>query len=265
MRRLSNSRDNLPDDGALQGFDSLASEGDLLTPPPDAIGSLRPFGRDLPEQRLGTILVPDGSAGGPELERAAALAVSGRRLDAIALLRQVIEEQPTAVEARISLAQLHGSVGDFEEAIDELTQALDRGAAMAPTLVLRGAFHAQAHQGTDAERDFRAAIKKDPSYWPAYRYLGATRLRKGAVREAVAVLREAHSLAPQDAESALFLGEALVAQGELDEGRTILSAAVELGPRDPRGYLLLGRLLDRLGRTDEAMAMHRKAREVTTT
>ena len=122
MRRLSNSRDNLPDDGALQGFDSLVAEGDLLTPPPDAIGSLRPFGGDLPEQRLGTILVPDGSAGGPELERAAALAVSGRRLDAIALLRQVIEEQPTAVEARISLAQLHGSVGDFEEAIDELTR-----------------------------------------------------------------------------------------------------------------------------------------------
>lgn len=265
MRRLSNSRDNLPDDGALQGFDSLAQEGDLLTPPPDAIGSLRPFGRDVPEQRLGSILVPGGPTGGPELARAAALAASGRRLDAIALLRQVIEEQPKGVEARISLAELYGSSGDLEEAIRELTHALDRGAEKAPTLVLRGAFHAQAQQGKDAEQDFREAIKQDPSYWPAYRYLGVTRLRKGAGREAIAVLREAHSLAPQDPESALFLGEALLAQGELDEGRQVLSVAVELGPRDPRGYLLLGRLLDRLGRTEEAMAMHRKAREVTTT
>ncbi len=263
MRRLSNSRDNLPDDQALQCFDSLAQEGDLLTPSLDAIGSLRPFGRDVPEQRLGTMLTP-GTFGGSELERAAALAASGRRLDAIALLRQVIEEQPKAVDARVSLAELHGSAGDWDEAIDQLSQALESGAAKAPILVLRGAFHAQANQSKDAERDFRAAIDRDPSYWLAYRYLGVTRLRKGASREAIAVLREAHSLAPQDAESALFLGEALLAQGELDEGQQVLSMAVELGPRDPRGYLLLGRLLDRLGRTDEAMVMHRNAREVTT-
>ena len=263
MRRLSNSRDNLPDDQALQGFDSVTLEGDLLSPSLDAIGSLRPFGRDGPEQRLGTPLGA-GTGGGSELERAAALAASGRRLDAMALLRQLIEAEPTAVQARVSLAELHGSAGDWDEAIDQLTQALDWSAAKAPILVLRGAFHAQIKQSKDAERDFREAIVQDPSYWLAYRYLGVNRLRTGASREAIAVLREANSLAPQDAESALFLGEALLAHGEIDEGQRVLSQAVLLGPRDPRGYLLLGRLLDRLGQTDEAMVMHRKAREVPT-
>ncbi|MSR03627.1 MAG: tetratricopeptide repeat protein [Gemmatimonadetes bacterium] len=263
MRRLTNSRDNLPDDQALLGSDPLTQEGDLLTPSLDAIGSLRPFGRDVPEQRLGTILTPDAAAGASALRRSATLAGAGRRLDAIALLRQVIEEGPDAVEARVALAELHGSASDWEAALAELTLALDGGATAAPTLVLRGAFHAQAGQTREAERDFREAVKQDPSYWLAYRYLGSTRLRNGASREAIEVLREAHSLAPQDAESALLLGEALLAHGELVEGHRVLLLAIELGPRDPRGFLVLGRLLDRLGRTDEAMAMHRKAREVT--
>ena len=125
MRRLSNSRDNLPHDETLQGFDSLAQEGDLLTPSLDAIGSLRPFGRDVPEQRLGTILTA-GSADGTELARAAALAASGRRLDAMALLRQLIGERPKAVDAMVSLAELHGLAGDWDEAIEQL----DRGKAI---------------------------------------------------------------------------------------------------------------------------------------
>ncbi len=263
MRRLTNSRDNLPDDQALLGPDPLTQEGNLLTPSLDAIGSLRPFGRDVPEQRLGPILHPDSAAEASALSRAANLAAAGRRLDAIALLRQVIEDGPDPVEARVALAELHGSAGDWEAGLGELTEALKGGAAVAPTLVLRGAFHAQAGQTREAERDFRDAMKQDPTYWLAYRYLGLTRLRKGAGRDAVEVLREAHSLAPQDPESALLLGEALLAQGELAEGHGVLLLAIELGPRDPRGYLVLGRLLDRLGRTDEAMAMHRKAREVT--
>ncbi len=263
MRRLINSRDNLPDEGALEGFPTLALEGDLPSASLDAIGSLRPFGRDITEQRVAAVPA-SGPASPGELVRAAALAASGRRLDAIALLRQVIAADPKATEARISLANLHGTAGDWDLAIDQLSEALARGAAKAPTLVLRGAFHAQANQADAAERDFREAVQQDPSYWPAYRYLGVTRLRQGAGREAIRILRDARSMAPQDPECALFLGEALLAQGELDEGHQVLSAALDLDPRDPRAYLLLGRLLDRLGRTDEAMVMHRKAHDGTT-
>jgi Flp pilus assembly protein TadD len=263
MRRIANSRAGLPDPADFEGFVPTSLEGDPTEPGPDAIASLRPFGRDIPDQRL-PAAVNDGSPDDREPARARALAGRGRRLDAIIVLREFLRERPRLVEPRLSLAELLAEGGDHDGAIDELSTALGVAADGAPVLVRRGALYARMGQPKDAERDFREAIKRDPKHWPAYRYLGVTRLRLGRPEDAEAALREAITLAPQDPETVLYLGETLLSQGRLEAAFDELRRAVELAPSDPRGFTLLGRLFDRLGRTDEAMAMHRKATEVTT-
>ncbi len=263
MRRLTNSRSAPVEPSSLEGFDPTTLEGDVDVAAPDAIGSLRPFGRDVPEQRLApaATAAPGEDA---ELPRIRALAEGGRRLDAILALRKLVAADPHQIEPRVELARQLADAAEWDEAIEQLTIAIERAAEPAPILVRRGALYAQQGQPKDAERDFRDATKRDPSHWPAFRYLGVTRLRLGAAGEAIGVLREALSLAPQDPESVLYLGEALLTQGQFDEAHTTLERAVALLPTDPRGYTLLGRLFDRLGITDEAMGMHRKAREVAT-
>jgi len=263
MRRLTNSRSAHPDASSLEGFDPISLEGDLAAPAPDAIGSLRPFGRDIPEQRLVPAATPV-AGDDEELIRIRALAERGRRLDAILALRKLLDADPARIGPRVELARQLADASEWEEAIEQLTLAIERAAEPAPILVRRGALYAQQGQPKEAERDFRDATRRDPSHWPAFRYLGITRLRLGAAGEAIGVLREALSLAPQDPESVLYLGEALLTQGQLDEAHETLERAVAMLPTDPRGYTLLGRLFDRLGMTDEAMGMHRKAREVAT-
>lgn len=265
MHRLHNTRASHADAGQLDGLPDLSRlEGDLDRVGPDAIPSLRPFGRDIPEQR-----VPDTpSAGSPDpgspVDRALAVAARGRRLDAIILLRDQVRLDPRDPGPRLALAELLEASGELEEAVTELTAALTQVRDRAPALVRRGAVHARLGLSKTAEEDFRAAIRSNASYWQAYRYLGNTQLRLGRAEEAVATLRDALNLAPQDPETVLYLGEALLKAGQLEDAFGELTRAVELAPADPRGYTQLGRLFDRLGRTEDAMAMHRKAREVTT-
>src|SRR5438034_86258 len=101
--RLRHSRTSDPD---LEGFDRLDLEGDPIVPTPDAVASLRPFGRDLPDPALGT---PGEAGQTPEqaiVARAVALAARGRRLDATQVLRQFLAEPGPGVEARMLLADL---------------------------------------------------------------------------------------------------------------------------------------------------------------
>lgn len=266
MRRLTNSRASHPDSADLEGFESTRLEGDPIeaTPGSDAIASLRPFGRDVAESGLCDSDLLDGRADERELAIARALAARGRRLDAVISLRKLVADRPELVEPRVELASLLAGAGELEAAVEELGATLDIASSPAPILVLRGSLHAQMGRPREAEGDFREAIRRDVKHWPAYRYLGVTRLRLGAAGDAIELLREALTLAPQDPEAMLYLGEALLTQGELEEADRFLTQAVAAAPADPRGYKLLGRLFDRRGLTDEAMAMHKKAREATT-
>jgi Flp pilus assembly protein TadD len=263
MRRLHHARSLDPDPVSLEGFDSLILIGDASATTPDAASSLRPFARDVPEPGLGRVEPDARPHDETMMQRAETLARLGRRAEAVMVLRQLLEDQPTHVGARVAIAALLEAGEDPDAALEELTRALGVPSAGVEVLVQRGALYARTGQAARAERDLREAIRRDPSYCPAYRYLGITLLRRGVPADAVTVLREAERLAPDDAEAQLALGEALGAIGRLTEALETLRRAGALAPKDPRPYKLLGRVLDRMGRSDEALAMHRKAREIT--
>lgn len=262
MRRLHTSRDPDPDEASIQGFDSLLLEGDPLIPTPDAVSSLRPFGRDLADPGIGPVAPFEESADHSGLARAERLASGGRRLEATQVLLQLVADRPDHAAARIALADLLEDAGDPEAALDQLSDALRTGTDQAAVLIRRGALHARMGRAKLAERDLRSAVSADPSNGAAYRYLGITLLRRGLMGEAVGVLRDAQRLAPDDGDVKLALGEALAADGQVAEALAAMEGATRATPGDPRTWTAFGRLLDRLGRTEEALAMHRKAREL---
>lgn len=262
MRRLHTSRDPDPDAASIQGFDSLLLEGDLRTPTPDAVSSLRPFGRDLADPGIGPVPVRGGASEPPILLRARQLAEDGRRLEATQVLLQFVADHPDGTEARMALADLLDEAGDQDGALDQLTEALRAETDRAGVLIRRGALHARMGRAALAERDLRAAVGADSSNGLAYRYLGTTLLRRGLTGEAIGVLRDAERLAPDDGDVKLALGEALAADGQVAEALSTMEAATRTTPSDPRPWTAIGRLLDRLGRSEEALTMHKKAREL---
>src|SRR2546426_893609 len=143
MRRLRNSRAPDADGGDLDGSDLLDLEGDPIEPAADEIGALRPFGREL----SGAVLVGaplDLPEADRVLRRATELVSLGRRLDALLLLRQSLEECPGASAARMLLAEVLEQGGDTEEALSQLTAALTDASDPLPILVRLGALYARS-------------------------------------------------------------------------------------------------------------------------
>lgn len=264
MRRFRNSRASEPDPSLLEGFAPLALEGDLVERGLDSIVSLRPFGWTVPDPGVIASVAQDSAPEQRGFDEARELARRGRRLEAMQGLRLVLQKEAGAIEPRLLLARLLEEGDDIEDAIKQLSIALERVGDRPEILVARGALYARTGRAGAAEGDFRRAISQDPSHYPAYRYLGTTLVRRGLLAEGIEVLREAISLAPQDHEALLHFGEALATQGRLEDALGALERASDLAPGDPRSYTVRGRVLDRLRRTEEALEMYRKAREVQT-
>jgi Flp pilus assembly protein TadD len=263
MRRLRNSRAPEPDELAIEGFDRMELEGDAIEPVADEIPWLRPFGADVPGP---VIPLGDGDAEPESVSvprQAFELAELGRRLDAVLLLRRYLDDTPQDAGVRAQLAALLDQQGEAEAALDELGRALLDATDPVVILVMRGDLLARVGRTAEAERELRDAIRRRPEYAPAHFHLGLALHRRGLGAEAAEAFRTALTCAPGDPEATYYLGEALQAQGELPAALQALERAAALAPADPRSYKLMGRVLDRMGRTDEAMAMHKKAREVT--
>ena len=263
MHRLRNSRAPDSDEAALEGFDRLDLEGDAIGPVGDEIASLRPFGADIP----GLPLAGGAAAREPEEVRvprqARELALLGRRLDAVLLLRRYLEEAPGDGAVRALLAELLDEGGEPEPALEELGRALDDALDPVPLLVHRGALLARSGRTAEAEHDLREAIRRRPAFAPGHFHLGVALLRRGLAGDAASALREALRWDPDNADATYYLGEALQSQGDLPAALAALERAAALAPANPRSYKLMGRMLDRMGRTDEARAMHQKAREAS--
>lgn len=261
MRRLRNSRSPEPDEAALEGFDRTDLEGDPVGPVVDELPWLRPFGADVPGHSLPVAAAPDEPEGLRVPRRARELVLSGRRLDALLLIRRHLDDAPDDAVVRTLLAELLDESGDPEAALDELSLALSHAAEPVPVLVHRGAILARRGRTAEAEQDLRDAIRRNPAHAPAHFHLGLALLRRGRGGDATAALRESLRHAPDDPDATYYLGEALEAQGDLSGALTTLERAAALAPELSRTYKLMGRLLDRLGHTDQARAMHQKARE----
>lgn len=124
-----------------------------------------------------------------------------------------------------------------------------------------GLFHAERGQDAKAEAEYRAAIKLEAGFAPAYVNLAdlyrATR-REG---EAEAVLLQGLGQRPRDASLTHALGLLRVRQGRPDEALRLLARAATLSPDNPRyAYVLAVAQHDR-GQPGEARATLAQALE----
>jgi len=117
----------------------------------------------------------------------------------------------------------------------------------------RGIVHSEFGRIDEAEKEFREALRLDPTYAEASNNMGNTRLKQGKLDEAVEFFRQAITRRPQFADAHNNLGLALLQKNLLDEAIRHLQAAVEIKAEFADAHNNLGYALLQKGRLEEAL------------
>lgn len=233
------------------------------------------------------------SAIAERLQRAVQCHEAGRRDEAEALYRGILQEAPQQPHALHLLGVLLHQAGRHHEAIDLINRALAAhgphpifhsnlaAAYLAVGLLSEAATHcrealrlkpdlADAHNNLGvalrrqgqleaAEVAFREALRFNPRHVDARCNLGAVLHRRGHLAEALARLEEAVRLAPRHAQAHNDLGGVLLACARPEQAEPHLREAIRLRPAFAEAHSNLGLALRDLHQTDEAMHCFREA------
>lgn len=153
------------------------------------------------------------------------------------------------VLAHVCLAEGFLKQNRASEALPEAEQALAAEPARYEALVTKGRALALSGKLSDAATTLEAAIAGDESRAEARRELARVRLQLGQREAALALLRAARSLDPDDPMLAFELGEAV---GPTREGADALRAAVAIRPGFAAAHAKLAIAAIALGQLDEA-------------
>jgi tetratricopeptide (TPR) repeat protein len=138
--------------------------------------------------------------------------------------RRILAADPSRADARHSLGLIYFQRGQFQDAVAELSEA----------------------------------VELSPGSAAAHNHLGAAMVQMGELAAAVTELRKATELDPGSAEAHFNLGCALRAQHDPAAALASFQRAVELGPDFAPAWFNLGNELRQQKRLDDAMAAFRR-------
>ena len=204
------------------------------------------------------------------LREASRLRSEGRVEEAIAAYRKLLAAKPDLADSWYNLGWLEKRARRFEEALEAYGRALKLGVAQPEEVHLNRAviYSDHLHRPEDAERELRAALKRNAAFVPALLNLGNLLEDRGDRDGARTAYAQALGADP-DCHLALARLAGLSHAAELDEAlasrlRSALGRDVAPADRADLGFALAS-LLDAAGHYDEAFevaaAANRASRE----
>lgn len=178
-------------------------------------------------------------------------------------LEQIIADDPQDLQARISLGNAYIADGRYQDAIDQLDQALElssdneqRGIYMGLGLAYIG--EDEKTQAADyftkvAEiSEASGGISRDRVLETAYYYLGKLALEDGRADDAVDFLKKAVGVEGSDSDALYLLGEAFEAQGDHEQAVQAYKLALSFVPGYREAYEGLARAYEAQGQPERA-------------
>ncbi|HXH05809.1 MAG TPA: tetratricopeptide repeat protein [Vicinamibacterales bacterium] len=231
------------------------------------------------------------------LERAEAYRTAGKLREAVVELRNAVQADPRAGEARLKLAEallelgdLAGGLEEYVRAADLLPDRVDVQLRAGELLLLAGRFddarvRAERALGRDpknvdahillanalaglknpeaAIEEIEEALALDPARPAAYASLGAIEAGRGRLDAAEQAFRRTVELSPSSAPAHLALANFYWAAGRLDEARRAIARGLTLAPEDVMVRRAAASFALATGHADEAEGHLKKIRELT--
>lgn len=155
------------------------------------------------------------------------------------------------------------AIAAFEQATRHDPEYIQAWAALGGAYGLKGSFLSLQDLVERAVEIERRAIALDPDFSDAHLWLGSALLQLGRTDEAIAEIREAVRLDPQNGMAHQGLARALwVGKGDFAAAIPMFEKAIELNPEAGYSYLQLGLLLAWEGRFERAEEVCRRAVEL---
>lgn len=141
----------------------------------------------------------------------------------------------------------------FEEGARLLGRALKQGPGRAQWWNLYAYALRQTGHAEPARRAWHRAIAIDPQSWEAHNNLGVLCRMMRRLDEAIAHLKRAHELAPNDPVTEANLSHALLNLGQLSQADDHARSILRRFPEHPDGWLMHGFALAQQARADDAV------------
>jgi protein O-GlcNAc transferase len=153
--------------------------------------------------------------------------------------RQVLEVNCDRAEAWVGLGMINYRQGQYDDALDNLEQALTLDSSLGKCHYARGLVFAKLGYLGEATAAYHQAIALEPRNLDAYTQLGNICIEQGDLAQAEIVYRQRIALSP-DWPSYLSLGHLFVAQQRIEEAIATYEIALQLQPRHPEILYSLG-------------------------
>ena len=181
-------------------------------------------------------------------------------------LKDIIAKDPTNYDAQVTLGNVYRSNEEFKPASEAYSTALALVARPEKehwrVLYYRGIAYERQKLWDKAEADFRQALALSPDEPLVLNYLGYSMIEKKInLNEALAMVKKAVELKPNDGYIVDSLGWAYFQLGDFEEAATLIERAVDLNPADPIIGEHLGDAYWRVGRTLEARFQWQHAKD----
>lgn len=180
-------------------------------------------------------------------------------VEAVSLLSKAIEAHPKLVAPRTALVDLHLAAGDTRAALkvaNEAATALPDDVQVVQSLAL-----AQARSGDlDAAIDTRKrVVDRDPSNVQALLLLAATQMAGKRESEAIQTVKKALAVTPESLEAQNMLIAIHRSRGALDDALRVVRDIQRQRPKESIGYIMEGELLLASSKPDAAARSYREA------
>jgi len=190
---------------------------------------------------------------GPANLRIAGLLFSdGKREEAHALIKRVLEREPNDAGALLLEARLLTAESKYDEALKRARAAADADPRSAQAQFLLGRLYRLQNQRAEAVKAFNEVLRLNPRAAQAQIELAQLNLAAGRANDSVQLAEQAVRNQPRNADAHLTLARGLLVQGQIARAEPIMQQLVAVFPKSPGVLAQMGSL--QLAKRDFAAA-----------
>ncbi len=146
------------------------------------------------------------------------------------------QDQASRPEVLVEKAYLHEERGEFNQAIEVISQVIAREPENPVLYYDRGVFYEQAKRFEEASADYEQALRLDSDLYQARNNLAVLKLNQGKLDEALLDLDILQKMDSDAAVTYFNRGRVYLAKGDLEKARREFDLAIEKDPRVGLAY-----------------------------